>query len=126
MIIEQKEYDCPKCHQGYFIPTRDDTGNEKCKECNILLRYCGTFLVDTEKNQIVKQLHQAEPDESVKKFIEQSQPKSKPVVTCPYCKSTNVHKISGIGKAASIGLFGIFALPGATKQFHCRECKADF
>ena len=49
-----------------------------------------------------------------------------PIITCPYCKSTNTKKISGLSKAVGVGLFGIFALGKTTKQFHCNNCKADF
>jgi uncharacterized protein YbaR (Trm112 family) len=51
---------------------------------------------------------------------------STPKVTCPYCKSTNTKKISGLSKAVSVGIFGIFALGKTTKQFHCNNCSADF
>lgn len=49
-----------------------------------------------------------------------------PTITCPYCQSTNTKKISGLSKAVSVGLFGIFALGKTTKQFHCNSCNADF
>jgi len=49
-----------------------------------------------------------------------------PTITCPYCQSTNTKKISGLSKAVSVGIFGIFALGKTTKQFHCNNCKADF
>lgn len=49
-----------------------------------------------------------------------------PIITCPYCKSTNTKKISGLSKAVGVGLFGIFALGKTTKQFHCNNCNADF
>ena len=45
---------------------------------------------------------------------------------CPYCKSTDCKKISGLSKAGSVALWGIFALGKTTKQFHCNNCKADF
>ena len=51
---------------------------------------------------------------------------STPAITCPYCKSTNTKKISGLSKAVSVGIFGIFALGKTTKQFHCNNCKSDF
>lgn len=47
-------------------------------------------------------------------------------ITCPYCKSTDCKKISGLSKAGSVALWGIFALGKTTKQFHCNNCKADF
>ena len=47
-------------------------------------------------------------------------------IQCPYCKSFNTKKISGISKAAGIATFGLFALPKASKQWHCNHCKSDF
>lgn len=58
-------------------------------------------------------------------FKPEPQP-STPTITCPYCKSTNCKKISGLSKAGSVALWGIFALGKTTKQFHCNNCKADF
>ena len=46
-------------------------------------------------------------------------------VTCPYCKSTNVSKISMLGRSISVGLFGL----GSGKignQWRCNNCKSDF
>lgn len=128
MIVEERKYYCPNCMKGYFITTKTDNEINYCEKCNILLKYSGTYLIDREANKIIKQIHQAEPSEEAKKIIanSQPQPKSKPTVTCPYCKSTNTVKISGLYKAASIGLFGLFAVPGATKQWTCKDCKSDF
>lgn len=85
---------------------------------------------DNRDNYDKKRWEEYEADQikmaKAKQEREAAEKRKNPTVTCPYCKSTNVHKISCIGKAASIGLFGIFALPGATKQFHCKDCKADF
>ena len=53
-------------------------------------------------------------------------PSSKPTITCPYCQSTNTKKISGLSKAGSVALFGIFALGKTTKQWHCNNCNSDF
>ncbi len=47
-------------------------------------------------------------------------------VECPYCHATNVKKISGMSKAGSIALFGIFAAGKAGKQWHCNNCHSDF
>lgn len=58
-------------------------------------------------------------------FKPEPQPTS-PTITCPYCKSTDCKKISGLSKAGSVALWGIFALGKTTKQFHCNNCKADF
>ena len=42
-------------------------------------------------------------------------------VKCPTCGSTNTKKISGLSKAASVGLFGIFSQK-VKHQFHCNSC----
>lgn len=47
-------------------------------------------------------------------------------IACPYCKSTDCKKISGLSKAGSVALWGIFALGKTTKQWHCNNCKSDF
>ena len=49
-----------------------------------------------------------------------------PTVTCPYCKSTNVTKITKTSKAVHTALFGIFSISRNSKQWHCDECKSDF
>lgn len=45
---------------------------------------------------------------------------------CPYCHSKNTKKISGLSKAGSIALWGVFALGKTSKQWHCNSCKSDF
>lgn len=42
-------------------------------------------------------------------------------IKCPTCGSTNTKKISGLSKAASVGLFGIFSQK-VKHQFHCNSC----
>ena len=50
----------------------------------------------------------------------------KPVIECPYCHSTDTKKISGISKAGSVALFGVFAAGKVSKQWHCNNCSSDF
>lgn len=45
---------------------------------------------------------------------------------CPYCHSKNTKKISGISKAGSVALWGVFAVGKVSKQWHCNNCKSDF
>ena len=47
-------------------------------------------------------------------------------VKCPYCNSTNTKKISEMSKAASVAVFGVFAMGKVSKQWHCNNCKSDF
>lgn len=57
---------------------------------------------------------------------EQLEKQKTPIVTCPYCQSTNTKKISSMSKAGSVALFGIFAMGKVNKQWHCNDCKSDF
>lgn len=45
---------------------------------------------------------------------------------CPYCNSDDLKKISGLSKAGSVALWGIFAMGKVSKQWHCNSCKSDF
>ena len=46
-------------------------------------------------------------------------------VTCPYCGSVNVKKVSTISRMASVGFFGLSSKK-VGKQWHCNNCKSDF
>lgn len=71
-----------------------------------------------------------ENNDEIPTYINQNiQPKTntnKNTITCPYCKSTNTKKISTTSKAVAIGLFGIFGMGKASKQWHCNSCGSDF
>ena len=44
-------------------------------------------------------------------------------IKCPNCSdNTLTHKISGMSKATSVGLFGIFALGKVNKTWQCDKC----
>ena len=76
---------------------------------------------------VISREHLVAPDHVPDKTtIELNPQPSTPTITCPYCKSTNTKKISGLSKAVSVGLFGIFALGKTTKQWHCNSCNSDF
>ena len=44
---------------------------------------------------------------------------------CPTCSSTNIRKISGISKAGSIAMWGIFSRK-VHKQWHCNNCGSEW
>ena len=76
---------------------------------------------------VISREHLVAPNYTPGKSVITTNPKpSTPTITCPYCKSTNTKKISGLSKAVSVGLFGIFALGKTTKQWHCQSCGSDF
>lgn len=59
-------------------------------------------------------------------MMKKSSYSSEPIVTCPYCQSTNTKKITNTSKAVSVSLFGIFGMSKVNKQWHCNNCKSDF
>ena len=46
-------------------------------------------------------------------------------ITCPYCHSTNVSKISTLDRGISVGMTGL-ASGKLGKQWHCNKCKSNF
>ncbi|QXE20052.1 zinc-ribbon domain-containing protein [Clostridium sp. 001] len=44
------------------------------------------------------------------------------VIKCPNCRSTNVKRISGLSKAGSVALVGIFSMGKLTKTYECNKC----
>lgn len=54
-----------------------------------------------------------------------STPITKPIVTCPYCNSTDTKKISLTSKAVNTALFGFLGTK-RHKQWHCNRCGSDF
>lgn len=93
---------CPKCG-GYADKNADSTKNR-----NYMCPICNCKLITEDE------------------YMSYSHPSTKPTVECPYCHSTDTKKISGASKAGSIALFGFFAMPKASKQWHCNKCKSDF
>lgn len=98
---------CPNCEKKY----RDY--DQYCFVCRYKLKY----IEDSEIEDYCPEPH----DTNHIKL-----PEPKPTITCPYCHSTNTKKISGLSKAGSVALWGIFALGKTTKQWHCNNCKSDF
>ena len=47
-------------------------------------------------------------------------------VTCPYCKATNVRKITIANKAVHTSIFGIWSIGRNSKQWHCDHCGSEF
>lgn len=45
---------------------------------------------------------------------------------CPTCGSTNLKKISGLSKAGSVALWGVFAAGRTSKTWHCNKCGAEW
>ena len=121
-------YMCESCFEPHIFKPEDKRERYLCPKCGEEMMYFGTEDINPITNEVVNSYD--EPDRKIQSPGTQSSSEFKylnpPTITCPYCKSTNTKKISGVSKAVSVGLFGIFALGKTTKQFHCNNCKADF
>lgn len=47
-------------------------------------------------------------------------------VTCSYCGSSNVKKITITNKAVHTSIFGIWSIGRNSKNYHCNSCGSDF
>lgn len=121
MRIKIDNYMCPNCFipKG-FNPQKHEISH-KCPKCGVEMEYWCSEEIDSETGKSIQNLNIAEDDIDIKKIVT-----GKPTITCPYCKSTNTKNISGLSKAGSVALFGIFALGKTTKQWHCNSCGSDF
>lgn len=122
MIVHN--YWCNKCVEPYAFSEEEEKDTVICPVCHNKMEYICTEDISDETHKVTRKWWDEEKQKShpENKSFQPSAPK----ITCPYCKSTNTKKISGLSKAVSVGIFGIFALGKTTKQFHCNNCEADF
>ena len=109
-------YYCRKCTRTVYFG-ENDIINDVCKICGRKMEKGEPFFShpkDTIKNVNRKG-----------SCVTMNFQQTNPIVTCPYCSSTNTKKISGISKAGSVAMFGIFSQK-VKKQWHCNRCGSDF
>ena len=116
MIVTQVCYGCPKCYHPFEFENLDKKVFF-CPKCNVQMRYWETFDFDTETRKVVKRWRE---EDRINYVIP-----TKPVVTCPYCNSTNTKKISLTAKAVNTALFGILGTK-RHKQWHCNKCGSEW
>lgn len=126
-IIKGKKYNV-RILQQFYKQSRDDA-----KALKILREISGLDFNDAilyhntirENNRIIPQ----NLDEAVEEYKAANRARvtamADHALKCPYCKSTNVKKISLTGKALSIGTLGLFSKK-IGKQWHCNKCNSDF
>lgn len=110
-------YYCKKCERTVYFK-EGETINEVCTVCKNVMEKLPPHVSHTKDT--LKNVNRK------KENVVINIPDTKPIVTCPYCQSTNTNKISGLSKASSVALFGIFAMGKVSKQWHCNDCKSEF
>lgn len=120
---------------GTLIPIADDDiqrgilfikEETSCDEQTAKLIWCD-LKIDygtAETNPIIRARESYKAEEATKKATEDFQYRNN--AECPYCHSKNTKKISGLSKAGSVAMFGVFAVGKVSKQWHCNNCKSDF
>ena len=73
-----------------------------------------------EKDPIEYQLKMSQFKTQQKQQQESNTPK------CPTCGSTNIKKISGLSKAGSVAVWGVFAAGRTSKTWHCNNCGSEW
>lgn len=119
MIINKDCYECIKCNEFYFFETGKPF-SKICPVCHREMVFEGNYNCDTELAKAVQNAPKYDPTK------DPNSPYYIPVVECPYCHSTKTRKISGLSKAGSVAMFGVFGLGKATKEWHCNSCNSDF
>lgn len=105
---------CPKC--GYdksnlflFHFPYGDAKAATCKKCKT-----ETYKENFEQAEITLER------------VKQEEESKRPIVTCPFCQSTDCKKISGASKIGKVALFGLFAAGSVSKTWHCNNCGSNF
>ena len=133
--------ECTSCHITLDKDELVNKFNNVCPMCHEKDSYVEKYIMDIKRIyndsdfiQAMIKLHDEDPIEYQLKMSqfkanlkqqESSKVEEDNKVHCPYCNSTNVNKISGLSKAGSIAMFGIFSRK-VHKQWHCNDCRSDF
>lgn len=105
-------YQCPNCGKTY----NEFQNVYYCVNCNYRLI----------KQEDIKKIRNPELSKRKYNVIGIINDPTKPIVSCPYCYSTNTKKITNTSKAVHTALFGIFSVSRNSKNYHCNNCNSDF
>lgn len=104
----------------------------KCPNCSALIEETSRMCPECGYDGISSYLLQLEREKQAKVIdythdygpINQNQ-SSENVPKCPTCCSTKIKKISGLSKAGSVAMWGIFSRK-VYKQWHCNNCGSEW
>ena len=111
---------CPNCGQ------RIQDSSRKCK-------YCGydditSYILNIERKKDIARRQKELKEREIRDFtinhpVEYIQPQTQQqnIPKCPTCGSTNIRKMGGVERGASIAAFGIFSKK-INKTFKCGNC----
>ena len=115
----------------YYLGKKDDYFRIKCEKCNKVLLFDKKYFVETYSDDFCKsntplQCSCGNVTNGVIKSNKIDSSSNINLPRCPTCSSTNIEKISGANKAASVAVFGILSLGHISKTFKCKNCGMKF
>ena len=111
-------YKCIKCNFNKDFLSNQQI-NTKCKMCGNEMIY--DYSKKYNPNNGIKAIKHSSMNNNNTEFFKPKEP----IVTCPYCHTTNVKKITTTSKVVNTAIFGIFGTK-RHKQWHCNNCGSDF
>ena len=100
-------YQCPNCGRTY-----SEFQN---------VYYCGNCNYKLLKQEDIKNINNPNLSKREYKVVGTVVDPTKPQPKCPTCQSTNIRKMGGIERGASIYAFGLFSKK-INKTFKCQNC----
>lgn len=124
-FISEDTYICPICH-GKLVDTlitRDEylVIIEVSNDTSFIQEMMNLKDIDPIEYQLKIQQFKTQLQQQVSHNTVTTQN----VPHCPTCNSTNIRKISGISKAGSIAVWGIFSRK-VHKQWRCNNCGSEW
>ena len=121
----QVNYMCRKCWKIQIYSPEFECKEYLCPHCGKKMEYWGTEEIDENTGKVVKEWSDKYRELDNPIVTSGTSVKMNPVVTCPYCNSTNTKKISLTAKAVNTALFGILGTK-RHKQWHCNKCGSEW
>lgn len=144
---------CKKC--GRMVQESRNKTTQICDYCNNTLEYVpeqfligkrGIAINDSLKEQFINEYIKSSPEFDQYLFEHRDQDmfnkrmsnqakmahgkavleEASRRVTCSYCGSSNVKKITVVNKAVHTSIFGIWSMGRNAKNYHCNNCGSDF
>ena len=116
MVIKHYIYKCPKCKTlEFFDSTQEFT--TKCPKCKIEMNLGHSFEEDTSKQNTLEKPTEPTVDHSKLK----AELEGRKAIQCPTCGSYHTNKISAVGRAVSVGFWGLGSSK-IGKTYECKKC----
>lgn len=119
---EENRNNCITCGEKLLDTVLDVKEYETIEKISNNVAFFDAMIELKEKDPIEFQLKMSQFRNQVK---QQEAVELQNIPHCPICNSTDIKKISGMSKAKSVAVWGIFSRK-VHKQWHCEQCGSEF